>query len=54
MFLIAYVPPLWFKVMDHRVVKATGGDAARINFLPAQRKRLVAAYGMKDTAPAQA
>jgi len=54
MFLVAYVPPLWFAVMDKRVVKATGGDASRINFLPAQRKRLVKAFGMKDEAGASA
>ena len=48
MFPLAYVPPLWFKVMDPRVVKATGCDASRVNFLPAQRKRLVQAFGMKD------
>ena len=54
MYLLALVPPLWFKVMDPRVVKATGGDAARVNFLPAQRQRLVTAYGMKDTATSQA
>ena len=52
MFLVAYVPPLWFAVMDKRVVKATGGDASRINFLPAQRKRLVQTYEMQDTASA--
>ena len=45
---LAYVPALWFKVMDPRVVKATGCDASRVNFLPAQRKRLVQAFGMKD------
>lgn len=54
MFLVAYVPWLWFAVMDKRVVKATGGDASRINFLPAQRKRLVKAFGMKDEAGASA
>lgn len=54
MFLVAYVPSLWFKVMDKRVVQATGGDASRINFLPAQRKRLVKAFGMKDEAGASA
>jgi alkane 1-monooxygenase len=54
MFLIAYVPWLWFAVMDKRVVQATGGDASRINFLPAQRKRLVKAFGMKDEAGASA
>jgi alkane 1-monooxygenase len=50
MFLAAYVPPLWFAVMDHRVVEAVGGDADRINFLPAQRARLMRRFGMRDAA----
>ena len=49
MFLAAYVPPLWFALMDKRVVAATGGDVDRINFLPAKRAKLVRQFGLKET-----
>ena len=48
MFPLAYVPPLWFAVMDERLVQAVGGDASRINFEPGQRARLVAKFGLVD------
>jgi len=48
MFLVAYVPPLWFALMDKRVVKATGGDVKRINFLPAKKKALMRQYGLSE------
>jgi alkane 1-monooxygenase len=53
MFLAAYVPPVWFALMDHRVIKAVGGDADRINFLPAQRARLMRQFGLQDKAAAK-
>jgi alkane 1-monooxygenase len=37
MFLLAYVPPLWFRVMDPRVIAAAEGDPDRINFDPGRR-----------------
>lgn len=49
MFLVAYVPPLWFAIMDKRVVKATGGDVKRINFLPAKKKALMRQFGLTET-----
>jgi alkane 1-monooxygenase len=48
MFLAAYVPPIWFAVMDKRVIAATGGDVKRINFLPAQRARLMRQFGLAE------
>jgi alkane 1-monooxygenase len=48
MFPLAYVPPLWFAVMDERLVRAVGGDASRINFELDQRARLVAKFGLMD------
>jgi alkane 1-monooxygenase len=48
MFPIAYVPPLWFAVMDKRLLAAVGRDPARINFAPGQRERLVAKYGLVE------
>ena len=37
MFLLAYFPPLWFRVMDKRVLQWAGGDLERTNLLPAKR-----------------
>lgn len=51
MFPIAYVPPLWFAVMDKRLLAAVGRDPARINFAPGQRERLVAKYGLVERSP---
>lgn len=50
MFLAAYVPPIWFHIMDPRLVATVGGDADRINFLPAKRQRLMRAYKIKEKA----
>jgi alkane 1-monooxygenase len=54
MFPLAYVPPLWFAVMDRRLVDAVGRDPARINFAPGQRARLMARHGLVDAAPGAA
>jgi alkane 1-monooxygenase len=48
MFPIAYVPPLWFAVMDKRLVAAVGRDPARINFAPGQRARLMARHALVE------
>ncbi len=47
MFPLAYVPPLWFAVMDKRLIAAVKGDPARINFAPGQRARLMAKYRLE-------
>jgi alkane 1-monooxygenase len=39
------VPPLWFRVMNPRLVRAVGGDPARVNFDPARRARLLRLFG---------
>ncbi len=46
MFVVAYIPPLWYRVMDRRLIEAVGGDASRINFQPGQRERLMRKYGL--------
>ncbi|MGD8977100.1 MAG: alkane 1-monooxygenase, partial [Gammaproteobacteria bacterium] len=50
MFLLAFFPPLWFRVMDPRVVAHAEahaeGDGSRINFDPSRRDELVARYGL--------
>jgi len=45
MLLLAYVPPLWFRVMDPRVAAHYGGDVARANLQPSRRQRLLARWG---------
>jgi len=47
MFLLAYVPPLWFAVMNPRLLDAVGHDPARINFAPSQREALCRQYGLR-------
>jgi alkane 1-monooxygenase len=44
MFLLAYLPPLWFRVMDPRLVAAVQGRAECINMLPARRDALMRRY----------
>jgi alkane 1-monooxygenase len=37
MFLLAYVPYLWFRVMDPRVLEQAGGDPHKVNLDPSRR-----------------
>jgi len=46
MFLLAFFPWLWFRVMDARVLEHAGHDPAKINFDPARRTELMARYGL--------
>ncbi|HYD96624.1 MAG TPA: alkane 1-monooxygenase [Noviherbaspirillum sp.] len=46
MFVLAYFPPLWFRVMDRRLLEWVGGDARKINFDPAKREVLMRRYGL--------
>ncbi len=39
MFLLAYVPPLWFRVMDPRVLDLVSGDLSRVNVDPRWLRR---------------
>ena len=52
MFTIAYFPPLWRRVMDERLLRVVGRDAARINLDPRQRDALVRRYRLRDDAVA--
>jgi alkane 1-monooxygenase len=47
MFVMAYFPPLFFRVMDRRLLAATGHDAAKINFQPGKRERLIRHHGLR-------
>jgi alkane 1-monooxygenase len=44
MILLAYVPWLWFRVMDPKVVAHYGGDMSRANIKPSIRERVVAQH----------
>lgn len=46
MFLLAYIPPLFFRVMDKRLLVAVGRDAGKINFQPSQKEKLLARYAL--------
>jgi alkane 1-monooxygenase len=44
MIMLAYVPPLWFRVMNPRVVAYYQGDMAQSNIRPAIRERVLARF----------
>ena len=52
MFTLAYFPPLWFRVMDTRLLRAVQRNPRRINFQPARRERLIAKYGLETSSRA--
>jgi len=54
MFTIAYIPPLWFALMDARLVAAVHSDASRINFSPRHRAALMRKHGLVDFPAARA
>ncbi|NUS42382.1 MAG: alkane 1-monooxygenase [Mycobacteriaceae bacterium] len=47
MITLAYIPPLWRRVMDRRVLAHYDGDITRVNIQPAQRDRVLAEYGVR-------
>lgn len=49
MFLVAYCPPLWRRLMDERLLATVGRDAARINLDPRQRDHLVRRHRLRET-----
>jgi len=54
MLLVALLPPLWFRMMDPRVLAHYDGDVTRANIAPRKRDRLLARHGAADPAPQQA
>ena len=48
MFILAYVPWLWFWVMDKRLIKVTQGKIDCINLLPEKRQALIEKYQLTD------
>lgn len=47
MFLVAYVPPLWFYLMNARLLAAVQHDPNKINFDPAQKLKLINRYQLR-------
>ncbi len=47
MIVTAIVPPLWRRIMDHRVLEHYQGDVERANISPRARKRVLARYGSR-------
>ena len=45
MLMVAYIPPLWFALMDKKVLAHYDGDISRVNLQPSKRKALMARYG---------
>jgi alkane 1-monooxygenase len=43
---LTYFPPLWRKLMDHRVLAHYGGDITRVNVQPRRREKILARYGV--------
>jgi alkane 1-monooxygenase len=50
---LTYFPPLWRKVMDHRVMAHYDGDLSRVNIHPRMHDRVYAKYGVRDEQGAQ-
>jgi alkane 1-monooxygenase len=50
MIPLAYMTPLWRRVMDPLVLAHYGGDVTRANILPRKRKRILARYGAAEKA----
>ena len=49
MIPLAYMTPLWRRVMDPLVLAHYGGDVTRANILPRKRRRILARYGAAET-----
>ena len=47
---LTYFPPLWRRMMDHRVLAHYGGDLSRINIHPRVRDKVIAKYGAGQAA----
>jgi alkane 1-monooxygenase len=54
MFLACYIPPVWFWLMDRRVVNWANGDASRIHFQPGKKEALVRKFDMHTSGAAVA
>ena len=44
-FAIAFFPPLWFKMMDKRVMAWSKGDITKVNIDPKKKEKLYKKWG---------
>jgi alkane 1-monooxygenase len=49
MFLLAYCPPLWRRVMDKRLLAVVGRDCARLNIDPRRRGALMRRHQLHES-----
>ncbi len=49
MFLTCYIPPLWFAIMNPRLLRAVDNDASRINFQQGKQDALMLRYQLQHT-----
>jgi len=49
MYLLAYIPWLWYRVMDKRVLALPHiqGDLAKVNICPSRREAIHQRYGQE-------
>ena len=54
MYLVAYIPWLWYKIMDKRVINLPHiqGDLSKVNIQPSEVKRIYKEFGSMQTAAA--
>jgi len=45
MIVVAWVPPLWRRIMDHRLLEHYGGEVTRANIHPRARGRVISRHG---------
>lgn len=45
MLMVAYIPPLWFALMDKKVLAHYNGDITQANLHPSKRAALLARHG---------
>ena len=45
MIVLAWIPPLWRRVMDPRLIEHLDGDMSRANIDPRKRAKMLARYG---------
>jgi alkane 1-monooxygenase len=53
MIVLALIPPVWRRVMDHRVVNHFDGDLTLANLQPGKREKLLAKYPPKVHEPVE-
>jgi alkane 1-monooxygenase len=45
MIVLAWFPPIWRRVMDHRLLDHFEGDVTQANINPRKREKILARYG---------